>query len=261
MSSKFIIALAGGVFCATMGQAEQALTFGDPVLSTQSAVGKAFPGVFGASNAFIAPGGTVYGSVTYVTPRGGIEGNGADGDMSLGMAFGNPIDAVGVSVGVDITSVDADDFGDSGGFAVSASRALSVSAGSATFAGLSASNLGAWGDSTADDEKYAAYVSHLTSAGSLPLMITGGYMTDNTRDVKTGVLDDGAFLGMGLGLTQNLAASVSATETQMNLGMSATVPGLNGVSISTGVYDVTDNTNRRQFALTVGFAKSGLFGQ
>jgi len=84
------------------------------------------------------------------------------------------------------------------------------------------------------------------------VQLTLGYSNQASRAGINGLNEDGFFAGVGLGVTENLAISMSANETALNLGATATIPGVDGLSISAGVYDVTDNTNRQQFALTVG---------
>ena len=233
-------------------------------LSTQNRQ-RAFPSIFGVSSAFPASGGTAYGSVTYTNPRGGIAGGSGDADVSLGFGLGSPTKNVGVNFGIDITGTTRP-FGDAGAFSLSLSRALAVQGNSATFASISASQLGAFGTSKGLPVKYAATVSHVTSLGAagseFPIMLTAGYATQNTYSkTAIGTLSDGFFVGAGVGVAKNLSVSMSATQTQINLGASATIPGLNGVSVSLGVYDVANTVQRRQTALTVSYAMSNLFGR
>lgn len=211
-----------------------------------------FPGMFGVPSAVAPVGGTGFVGATYVNPRGGIEGNDGDGSVSAGYTLGNPVDAVSVTLGVSITGTDP--FGDAGSFSVNGSRMLRASDSSVTFLGASASNLGNWGAGS-DDEEYSIYGSHLfgfqTGGVEIPLQLVAGYGSNNTR-TSVGGLDDGAFAGVGIGLTQKISGSVSFTETQVNTGLTVAVPGTN-VGATVGVYDVSNNNDRRQFSLTVGF--------
>lgn len=218
---------------------------------------KAFPAIFGANSAIPAPGGTAYGALTYATPRSGIPGNGGDGDLSLGYVLGSPVDGISVTGAVNITSLE--DFGEDGSFDLSVARMLRASGNSATFIGASAGNLGAWGSAKLSGEAYSAYISHLvgvqTANGEIPMQFTLGYGDKTTRaDDGTGTMGEGFFAGVGVGLTETLSASISATETQANIGVSMAVPQVPGLGLSLGVYDVTDNTSRQQTALTVGFS-------
>lgn len=218
----------------------------------------AFPGIFGAASAIPAPGGTGFVGVTYVNPRDGVSGRGSDGDLSFGYTFGSPVENVSVTLAATILGLDP--FGDSGEFYIGASRMLRAGGNSATFIGASSNGWGAWGDAEDKPLSNAAYVSHLVafplaSGTELPVQFTLGY-GDNTTlsDTGSGVIDPGFFYGVGVGLTQNLSASLSGTSTQVNMGIGVTIPGVPGLGISAGVLDVTDNTNRQQFSLTAAFA-------
>lgn len=233
------------------------------VLSTQGK-SRAFPSVFGAGSAFIAPGGAAYGALTYTNPRGGVAGRGGDADVSLGFGLGSPTENIGVNVGLDITGTQP--FGDAGSFSLTFARALSTTSKSATFASVGASQLGAFGTSRGSAVKYTAAVSHLTSLGSagneFPLMVTGGFASKNTFSrTQIGQLSDGFFVGAGLGVAPNMSVSLSATQTQLNVGTSFSIPGIDGVSVSVGVYDIANTVQRRQTALTVSYSASQLFGK
>jgi hypothetical protein len=105
---------------------------------------------------------------------------------------------------------------------------------------------------------YSAYVSHLAGVTvgdtEIPFQFTLGYGTDNTRSSDgAGRLSDGMYAGVGVGVTESLSASVSATRTQINVGATLSIPGTS-FSTTAGVLDVTDNTDRRQFSLSVGYS-------
>ncbi|MEM8882382.1 MAG: hypothetical protein AAGC82_17480 [Pseudomonadota bacterium] len=212
-----------------------------------------FPSIFGSPSAFPSPGGTGFAGLNYVNPREGIEGNGADGDDGAGYTIGNPVENVSVTFGVAITSLQ--DFADSGSFSVSAARAVSITQQSLTFVGASAGNLGAWGDAQESPESYAAYISHLralpTGAGEIPVQFTIGYGDETTFDEDGETIGEGAFVGLGVGVAQNFSLGVSATETQLNAGVGFGIPELPSVSVSMGVFDITNNVERRQFSLGV----------
>lgn len=219
--------------------------------------GKAFPAIFGANSAIPAPGGTAYGALTYTDPRRGVSGSGGDGDLALGYVFGSPVTGLSVTTGLNITSLE--DFGDDGSFDLSIARMLRADSHSATFIGASAGNILAWGSAKLDDENYSAYLSHLvgvqTANGEVPVQFTLGYGDNTTReDDGSGLMKEGVFAGVGVGLTQTLSASLSATSTQANIGLTMVVPQVPGLGVSLGMYDVTDNTDRRQTALSVGFS-------
>ncbi len=229
----------------------------EPVMIAEPQPQRAFPSIFGVNSAFPPPGGTAYAAITFVNPRDGISGSDYDGELSFGYVIGSPIDNVSLTLQANITGLDP--FGDSGNFDISLARAISVTDTSLTMIGVSAGNLGAFGGATVDDEVFSVYVSHLLDVeignGSLPVQYTLGYGTDATRPSNgTGVLEDGFFYGMGVGITPNLSLSVSGNATQFNLGGTMTFDGVPGVSLSGGIYDVIDATNRQQMAITAAFS-------
>ncbi len=228
------------------------------VLSTpeRSEAALAFPSIFGAASAVAPAGGTGYVALTYANPRNGISGTGGDGDVAAGYTFGNPVDGISVSVGVVVTGLEP--FGDSGSLNLGVSRLIGSSDRSATFVGASALGLGGWGDAEADGESYAGYVSHLRSIGlgsaEVPLQLTLGYGNRTTlADDRSGRVEEGVFFGVGAGIAENLSLSVSGTATQLNAGATLAIPQLEGLSLSAGMFDILDNTDRQQATVTVAF--------
>lgn len=235
-------------------QTSGASSEGPTQIETAAGEARRFPSVFGAASAFPSPAGSGFVGLTYANPRGGIEGEGPDGDAGAGYTIGNPIENVSLTFGLAITSLDG--FGDSGSLSLNAARAVSIGAQSLTFVGVSASNLVAWGDATASPEAYAIYVSHLrtfpTASGEVPVMFTAGYGDQITID-DLGFVGDGAFVGVGVGVARNLSVSLSATQTQLNTGISFGIPDIPRLSVSMGVFDVTNNIDRRQFSLGISY--------
>jgi len=160
----------------------------------------AFPGTFGVPSAVAPRSGSAFVGATYATPRGGVSGAGGDGDLVAGYSIGNPLDAVSLTIGLALTGTNP--LGDAGAFSLTASRLLQAGGNTATFFGVSASNLLPWGVNARRSEQYSGYVSHLVGvkAGSveIPLQFVLGYGTDNTRDsAGAGLLSDGVFAGFG----------------------------------------------------------------
>lgn len=255
---------AFGVGCIAMasclGDASFAQTAGPVQAPTSSlsnsAVVLAFPGGFGVPTAVAPRSGTGFAGVTYGNPRGGVSGAGGDGDIVAGYSLGNPINGVSFTLGLAITGTEP--LGDAGSFSLSASRLLRAGGKSATFIGVSASNLAPWGVDARRPAMFSAYVSHLVGITvgqiEIPVQVTVGYGTDNTRQSNgSGALEDGAFAGIGVGVSKIASLGISATRTQLNLGATLTVPNV-PVSVTFGMMDVTNNTNRRQFSLSVGLA-------
>jgi hypothetical protein len=147
--------------------------------------------------------------------------------------------------------------GDAGSLSVSASRLLRAGGQSATFVGFSASNLAPWGTNAGRPAMFSGYVTHLfgvaTPAIEIPMLITAGMGTDNTRSSDgSGIMSDGMFAGFGMGLTNTLSAGISTTATQQNVGATLSIPGT-GISTTVGILDVTNNTQRRQVSISVAY--------
>lgn len=255
--SSFVLAavmsftMGGAVasFAETVVQAPQA-GLPSPVAS------RAFPSVFGVPTAVAPRGGSSFVGATFVNPRGGISGDGADGDIVAGHTVGNPLDFVSLTFGLAITGIEP--FADAGSLSLSVNRLLQASGTSATFVGASVSNVLPWGPAKRRDETYAVYVSHLAGIGvgaaEIPVQVTVGYGSDNTLSTNgLGALSDGVFGGVGFGLTERISAGFSFTETQVNLGSTISL-GNSGLSATLGVLDVTDNANRRQVSLSASFS-------
>lgn len=219
----------------------------------------AFPSIFGAASAVAAPSGSAYVALTYVNPRGGVDGAGGDGDLSFGFAFGNPVSGVSGQVAVNVLSL-TDDFADSGNLSVSFSRMLRAGGVSATFVSLAGGSLLGWGDAEDNDSTYTAALSHiqaftLFNGVELPVQFTIGYGSDTTlSDDGLGTPEPGLFAGIGAGVAENVSTSISATRTQLNMGMNFSLPQLPGAGVSLGVYDITNNTRRQQVSLGLSFA-------
>lgn len=217
--------------------------------------GLAFPSTFGVPTAVAPRSGAGFVGATYANPRGGVSGAGGDGDIVAGYSVGNPIDAISLTFGVALTGLDP--LGDAGAFSVSASRLIHVAGSSATFAGITFSNLLAWGPNRNRPVMTSAYMSYLVGIPSgeteIPVQLTLGYGTDTTRKSDgSGILADGLFVGVGVGVAPNISMGVSATRTQVNMGATLTIPGTR-MGTTVGVFDVTNATQRRQVSLSVGF--------
>lgn len=227
------------------------------VLPIESPTSLAFPTVFGAASAVASPGGTGFVALSYVNPREGIANRGGDGDLSFGYTIGNPVDAVSATIAVNILGLEP--FADSGNLSVSLSRMLRAGGNSATFLSLAAGDLLGWGDAEGGSPVYSITGSHLlaitTASGlEIPMQFSLGYGNETTlSDDGRGLISQGAYVGFGVGVTENLAASLSATETQLNVGFSLTIPEIPGLGVSVGMFDVTDNTSRQQLSLGVSF--------
>lgn len=254
LSTGFAVVL--GVVSAPSLFADTVVQAPSSTLPRTSSSSLSFPALFGIPTAVAPRRATIFSGLTYANPRGGVSGSGGDGDFSAGYSLGNPLDGIGLTLGLVVTGLDP--FGDAGSFSLTASRLLRAEGNSATFAGASVSNLFAWGVNSDRSEMYSAYVSHLIGLDigtiEIPIQVTIGYGTDNTASSDgSGRLSDGVFAGVGVGLSEVLSVGLSGTRTQLNIGATLNLPGLK-LSPTFGVFDVTDNTGRRQFSLSVGYS-------
>jgi hypothetical protein len=232
---------------------------GVPVVqSAESPTALAFPGMFGVASAVAAPAGAGFVAFSYVNPRGGVRGSDGDGDLAIGYTVGNPIDAVSATVSVNILGLQP--FADSGNVSLSLSRLLRASGNSATFIGLGAGNLLGWGAARNNAQSYTITASHLvgvsTASGlEIPLQISAGYGNQSTLSTDgLGTSGPGAYVGLGVGVTEALSLGASATRTQINMGFSLNVAEVPGLGLSLGVFDIANKTNRQQLSLGASFA-------
>jgi len=233
--------------------------FGNPVVQPiESGTQLAFPGMFGVASAVAAPAGAGFVAFSYVNPRGGVRGSDGDGDLAFGYTVGNPIDAVSATVSVNILGLQP--FADSGNVSVSFSRLLRAGGNSATFLGLGSGNLLGWGAARRNATTYTLTASHLvgltTASGlEIPLQVSVGYGNRTTLSTDgRGTIGPGAYVGLGVGVTESLSASISATRTQINMGFALNVSEVPGLGLSLGVFDVANKTNRQQLSLGASFA-------
>ena len=219
--------------------------------------------LYGADSAFILPNGAVSFGGTLTDPRGGVSGAGYDGDLNVSFGLGNPIDAVGVQLDMNITGTDP--IFESGAFNIKVARSLYLSDDFVVFGAVTASNLAPWGDAKGEDVTWTGTITGLTefSSGTVvyPVMMTVGYGS-NTTLLSAGQSEtgDGMFAGVGVGIAKYLGVSISGTENQLNAGVSIGVPGVPDLGITLGVNDVTDNMKRKQNTLSVSYTILDPFG-
>lgn len=225
---------------------------------SEAAPGKRFPSIFGIPSAFPAPGGTGFVGLVLVHPRRGAGDletviDKLDGDLALGYTLGNPVRGLSATFGATVTSLK--DFGDDGALQVSLSRALAVRDNSLTFAGVSATNLAAWGLAKDNPPAYSIYLSHLFAlplqTGELPVQITVGYGDQVAPDGSAQAYDRVPFAGLGFGLSDSVSLSIAATQNEIYAGVGFGISALPDWTFSFGAYDITQAQGRRQFALSI----------
>lgn len=94
-----------------------------------------------------------------------------------------------------------------------------------------------------------------TRGHEIPLALSVGYGDDTAGlDGGLGSADQGAYIRLGAGLNPLVSASLSATPTQINIGLSRRSAGLFSGGVSVGLIDVTDKTDRRQISVSGSFS-------
>lgn len=249
---------------APEAQAQQALTTDEFIAFLEALQQQGGPAkyltMFGVSTATVGAGGSGFISATGVTPRGGIAGNGPDYDMAVGLSFGDANETVGAQLTANITGTQP--FADAGYFSLKFSRALNAGP-TPTYAAVSFSRLSPWGNigaGASNDPTTTVSVTHINSFSAsgdqFPIMLTAGYGSH----ISNNGADPGAFAGIGVGLTENFGVSVSANADRLNAGIGFSVPGVPGLGVTAGVYDVSNRTGRQQASVTVSYSVQNLFG-
>jgi hypothetical protein len=216
---------------------------------------------FGAPTAYGAAGGQAFvgGSLVHDLKGKNLpDGNGkTDGSLAAGIGFGNPLNAVGVELVGNLTSVDPRNggFGDSGTIGLKVHRVLD--AGSSTSVGFALSDAVRWGD-----PKKSARSNYLAISGNLPVQLVGKYPLAATFGLGNGSYRPfgsvsnkvGAFFSVGSQLTERTSLSLSNVGGKTNVGLGLT-PFNAPISLSVGINDVGNrSTVGRTFAVNAGYA-------
>lgn len=210
-----------------------------------------FVSIQGIGSGTVAPGGTVFGSVSGATER--ASGSGADGSLAFGAGFGDADEGIGAQLTANITSVDPNDFGDSGYFGLKFGKAVGSEV--PTYVSLRIDNLASWGDSAENDVTASAAVTsfgRIAGGGSeFPTMLTIGI-----EAVEGGSAS--AFGGIGIGLSEHFGASLSHDGENVNVGLGFKVSGVEGLSGSVTLDDAfeQDGDRRATFSLSYSLPKA-----
>lgn len=215
----------------------------------------------GIQSATVAPSGLAFASVagtSFNTQEQRVE-DGADLSGVFGFGTGNAETSIGFQFSANITSI-FENFGNSGYITFKASQRLAEHE-TPTYVGVVIDHLGQWGDYAEDYEPTVAFAMTSfpdVSIGSemFPLMLTIGAGSH----VRDGGTEPGIFLGAGIGLTQNLGASIAWTGETVTLGSAFKFDGLENVSFSANVDDVFDQLDSRRITLSATWFTQDLFG-
>jgi len=215
----------------------------------------------GIQSATVAPSGLAFASVagtTFNTQVQRIEDN-ADLSGVFGFGTGNAEESVGFQFSANITSL-FENFGNSGYISFKASHRI-ADFQTPTYFGISLDHLGQWGDNAEDYEPTVAFAvtsfPDVTLGGEMfPLMLTAGAGTH----IRTNGTEPGIFFGAGIGLTQNLGASMAWTGETVTLGSAFKFDGLESISFSANVDDLFNQQDSRRVTLSATWIIQDLFG-
>jgi hypothetical protein len=214
----------------------------------------------GIKSATVAGSGLAFASVGVATDRGTFSAFPADanGTIILGFGLGNVRDSVGVQVAANFTALDQG-FGNSGTLSFKFGRQIG-GLDTPTFVGLSLDRIAGWGDSAALDESATLALTLFPTAhiggGSYPLMITAGYGSDILDHHR----EPGAYVGAGIGITENLGASIAWTGESVTLGTAFKFDALKNVRFSASVEDAFDQVGAQRLSLSATYYFNDIFG-
>jgi hypothetical protein len=235
------------------------LTLAAPAGAQDAAQAPKLVAIVGIQSATVAPSGLGFVSLGGTTRREGSDDDDVDGSLAFGVGIGSAEDAVGVQVTAYITSL-TDDFGDSGSFALKASRR--VASGPVTaYAALGVDDIAGFGDADDIDPRVTLSFSTFSllslgaSGTAYPLMATVGIGSDLRNDRS----DPGVFAGVGLGMTPNLGVSAAWTSEAFDLASVFRVPGVESFAFTAAVNDVFDQDDSRRLTFSVNYFLRNLF--
>jgi hypothetical protein len=221
----------------------------------ESVVPPDYTSIQGVPSGGISPRGYVSLGVAITSKEtdGGI--GGLDGSMSTTVGLGELFGGIGTEITSNITSVDPNDFGDSGSFGVKFGAAIDT-ADQPINVGLSFDNFGRWGDS-----KTAKLLTTLAISSRATRYMEGGGAFSYAWTVGGKLLNDNggeesAFAGISIGLTENLSLSTAhdtgTDDTKLGVGIKL----FDSLSISVTAVDPF-NTGEGQ-GISVGLGVSAL---
>lgn len=227
--------------------------------TAQAGSGQKHLALTGIPSATVAPNGLGFAGISYSTKRSTTDDS-ADGSAILGFGLGDAEDGIGFQFATHIVSL-TDDFADAGYFSLKASKRIADGA-SPTFASLTASHLGTWGDNSTEDPSATLALTRFSgwtlgeAQDVYPVMMTIGAGT-NVSDFGR---EAGVFGGIGIGLTEYMSASLAWTGDEVSVGSSFKVKGLDDLFVSLSLDDALDDRNFQRVTLSVGYQFPKLFG-
>lgn len=184
----------------------------------------------------------------------------SDASTAVAIGFGDPVSAVGLEVGLVLTSFR--DFGASGFMTVGINRQFAFEGG-VTSINVSASNLAAWGDAEDSEVSYSVVGSVAYAVGNTPMVTTLGYGT--SYGTGFGFSDDDCFVdcegfvfGIGAGVSETWAISAGVVGDHSMIGATYFPATVEGLSANIWVRDAED-PDSTTFGVDLGFI-TNVFG-
>lgn len=218
------------------------------------------PGItFGTPTAYGASWRQAFVGTSGVIDFGGNGGR-DDGSLSVGIGFGDAIETVGLETSLSITSVSANDFGDSGSVGFKLHKIIPDTKGLALAVGWATAL--DWGDTENEPETVygvasKTFVLRPNNNNTFPLTASIGVGTGSFR--STGAIDAGdntpnVFGSLGVVLIPQVSLATSWTGNKWNLGMGL-APFSVPLTFTLGFTDLTDNSIEGPgFNINAGYA-------
>lgn len=173
-----------------------------------------------------------------------------DGSIALALGFGDADRALGVTALVEITSVSAFHFGQSGKAGLSFHRNVPLGSEWRGAVALEARNLVRWGDSAVLEPEWGLAASAVRS-GTTPVMLSLGYGSA----VSDFGLEPGWTAGIGLGLSDRMGVSLAWNGDEVIGGLNLWLDQPQGLSASLQFGDMLNQQDGRRLVLSVGLTR------
>lgn len=229
-------------------QLELALAGQDVAIDTRRRAG-----IAAVPSGFALSGGTVSLSFSgsYGPPRGGPGGDRADASTAIAVGFGDPINAIGVELGIVNTSFR--DFGGAGYFTLGVNRRFAFDGGIGSVS-LTGVNLAPWGGSSSLEAGVNLVTSFVFDVNGRPAKATiGAGSRIGSRAGPAANQGAGIIAGFGIGIAPDWAVSAGVVGRSPTIGASYFPAAFQGASINVSLR----NPNRGRdavFGVDLGFA-------
>ena len=211
-------------------------------------------GLFGIPTGFGAGRGIWFASVAATNRRDRRQIGDWDASLAIGAGFGDPVNGIGITPVIDITSVSPFHFGESGKVGVKLSREMRFGGEWRGAVGLDLDNLLTWGDSRVLDPEWTLAVSAVRLGWPdwpHPVLLSAGIGSG----VKARSTDPGWFAGAGVGLNERFGVSLGWYGDEAIGGLNFWTGKNGNLQISLGIGDIGNNVSGRRLLVAVSIAR------